>query len=154
MDEGRECRWHRGAAKAHDLALRQQLHPRLVRQGPRLVQRGGDLRCRGCRYAGTGATLHQRERPGEKNIHFKFTSINLDIFREANIPAAQVLRRAADTFGADRLMWGSDIGAASGTYQDMVQRFLDAVVVLSPAKLRAVAHDTGKRVFVKGGVNA
>ena len=65
-----------------------------------------------------------------------------------------MLRRAADTFGADRLMWGSDIGAASGTYQDMVQRFLDAVVVLSPAKSRAVAHDTGKRVFVKGGVNA
>jgi len=25
-------------------------------------------------------------------------------------------------------------------------------VVLSPLELRAVAHDTGKRVFVKGGV--
>ena len=91
---------------------------------------------------------------GEKNIYFKFTSINLDICREANIPAAKVLRRAADMFGADHLMWGSDIGTSSGTYKDMVQRFLDAAVLLSPAELRAVAHDTGKRVFVKGGVNA
>ncbi len=91
---------------------------------------------------------------GEKNIYFKFTSINLDICREANIPAAKVLRRAADMFGADHLMWGSDIGTSSGTYKDMVQRFLDAAAVLSAAELRAVAHDTGKRVFVKGGVNA
>ncbi len=89
---------------------------------------------------------------GEKNIYFKFTSINLDICREAGIPADRVLRRAADMFGADHLMWGSDIGTSSGTYKDMVQRFLDAAVVLGPAELRAVAHDTGKRVFVKGGV--
>lgn len=89
---------------------------------------------------------------GVKNIYFKFTSINLDICREAGIPAERVLRRAADMFGADHLMWGSDIGTSSGTYKDMVQRFLDAAVVLSPKELRAVAHDTGKRVFVKGGV--
>ena len=91
---------------------------------------------------------------GERNIYFKFTSINLDICREAGIPADRVLRRAADMFGADHLMWGSDIGTSSGTYKDMVQRFLDAAVVLEPAELRAVAHDTGKRVFVKGGVKA
>ena len=91
---------------------------------------------------------------GVKNIYFKFTSINLDICREAGIPAERVLRRAADMFGADHLMWGSDIGTSSGTYKDMVQRFLDAAVVLSPKELRAVAHDTGKRVFVKGGVKA
>ncbi len=88
---------------------------------------------------------------GEKNIYFKFTSINLDICREANIPAGRVLRRAADMFGADHVMWGSDIGTSSGTYKDMVRRFLDAAEVLSPAELRAVGHDTGKRVFVKGG---
>ena len=91
---------------------------------------------------------------GEKNIYFKFTSINLDICREANIPADKVLRRAVDMFGCEQLMWGSDIGTSSGTYKDMVQRFLDAAVGLSPAELRALAHDTGKRVFVKGGVKA
>ena len=66
--------------------------------------------------------------------------------------STEVLRRTVDMFGADHLMWESDIGTSSGTCKDMVQRFLDSAVLLSPAELKAVAHDTGKRVFVKGGV--
>ncbi|WP_420224587.1 amidohydrolase family protein [Pigmentiphaga litoralis] len=87
----------------------------------------------------------------EKNISFKFTSINLDILRETNIPSEKVLRLAVDMFGADRIMWGSDIGTSSGTYKDMVQRMLDASVLLNEDEKRAVLHDTGKAVFVKGG---
>jgi len=67
------------------------------------------------------------------------------------VPAEQVLRRAVDLFGADRIMWGSDIGTSSGTYKEMVQRMLDASVLLNDEEKRAVWHDTGKRVFVKGG---
>ena len=88
---------------------------------------------------------------GRANIFLKFTSINLDICREAGIPADRVLRRAVDLFGADHLMWGSDIGTSSGTYRDMVQRMLAASVLLTPAEQRAVWHDTGRRVFAKGG---
>jgi predicted TIM-barrel fold metal-dependent hydrolase len=91
---------------------------------------------------------------GEKNIFFKFTSINLDICREENIPADKVLRRAVDLYGADHVMWGSDIGTSSGTYKEMVQRFIDSAVLLTPPEKAAVFHDTGKRVFVKGGVHA
>lgn len=87
----------------------------------------------------------------EPNIFFKFTSINLDICREANVPADQVLRRAVDLYGADRVMWGSDIGTSSGTYKDMVQRMLEASSRLSETERRAVLHDTGRRVFIKGG---
>lgn len=85
------------------------------------------------------------------NMSFKWTSINLDICREAGIPAEKVLRRAADMYGADRIMWGSDIGTSSGTYEDMVQRALDSARLLSESEQRAVFHDTGRRVFVKGG---
>lgn len=84
-------------------------------------------------------------------ICFKFTSINLDHCREEGFPANQVLRRAVDLFGADRVMWGSDIGTSSGTYKDMVQRMIDASDLLSPEEQRAVWHDTGRRVFAKGG---
>jgi len=88
----------------------------------------------------------------EKNIFFKFTSINLDICREENIPADRLLRRAVDLYGADHVMWGSDIGTSSGTYNDMVQRFLNSAVLLTPEEQRSVFHDTGKRVFIKGGI--
>jgi predicted TIM-barrel fold metal-dependent hydrolase len=87
----------------------------------------------------------------EKNVFFKFTSINLDICRESGVPATKVLRRAVDLYGADRVMWGSDIGTSSGTYKDMVQRMVDASVLLSPAERQAVFHDTGRHVFIKGG---
>jgi predicted TIM-barrel fold metal-dependent hydrolase len=90
----------------------------------------------------------------EPNIYFKFTSINLDIYRESDVPSDKVLRAAVDLFGADRIMWGSDIGTSSGTYKEMVQRILDASVLLTDAEKRAVLHDTGKRVFVKGGMQA
>jgi len=86
-----------------------------------------------------------------KNISFKWTSINLDICREEKFPADQVLRRAVDLYGADRIMWGSDIGTSSGTYKDMVQRAIDSTALLTEAEKRAVFHDTGRRVFVKGG---
>jgi predicted TIM-barrel fold metal-dependent hydrolase len=88
---------------------------------------------------------------GHPRIFFKFTSINLDHCREEGYPANQVLRRAVDLFGADHVMWGSDIGTSSGTYKDMVQRMIVASDLLTPDEQRAVWHDTGRRVFVKGG---
>ena len=88
---------------------------------------------------------------GHERIFFKFTSINLDTCREMGIPADKVLRRAADLFGADHLMWGSDIGTSSGTYADMVQRMIEASHLLTAHEQALVFHDTGRRVFVKGG---
>ncbi|WJF90042.1 amidohydrolase family protein [Paraburkholderia bonniea] len=88
----------------------------------------------------------------EPNIYFKFTSINLDIYRESDVPAEKALRVAVDLFGADRIMWGSDIGTSSGTYKEMVQRMLDASRLLTQEERRAVLYTTGKAVFIKGGV--
>lgn len=98
---------------------------------------------------GLGAE-HERLAPLER-IFFKFTSINLDILRESNVDARAFLRRAADLFGADRIMWGSDIGTSSGTYKDMVARVVAATEHLTPEERRAVLADTARRVFVRGG---
>jgi predicted TIM-barrel fold metal-dependent hydrolase len=91
---------------------------------------------------------------GLPNLWFKFTSINLDLCFAAGQPANKLLRLAVDMYGADRVMWGSDIGTSSGTYADMVQRMIDASDLLTPEEQRAVWHDTGRAVFVKGGHKA
>ena len=101
-----------------------------------------------------GLDARYEQLAGHERIFLKFTSINLDICREAGIPADRVLRRAVDLFGADHLMWGSDIGTSSGTYADMVQRMVEASRLLSADEQRRVWHDTGRRVFVKGGHRA
>jgi L-fuconolactonase len=81
------------------------------------------------------------------NISYKWTSINMDMVREKGFAPAEVLRAAVDFFGADKLMWGSDIGTSSGTYKEMVSRALESTRLLNAEERRKVLHDTGRRVM-------
>lgn len=99
-----------------------------------------------------GLDERYRQLAGKPNLYFKFTSINLDICQASGQDAARLLRLAVDMYGADRIMWGSDIGTSSGTYQGMVDRMLAACALLTPDERKAVCHDTGQSVFVKGGL--
>jgi predicted TIM-barrel fold metal-dependent hydrolase len=82
------------------------------------------------------------------NISVKFTSLNMDVIREQGVAPEDVLRRAVDFFGADKVMWGSDIGTSSGTYKEMVARAIAASALLNAEERRKVLHDTGRRIFV------
>jgi predicted TIM-barrel fold metal-dependent hydrolase len=83
------------------------------------------------------------------NISVKFTSLNMDVIREKGIGPEAVLRRAVDFFGADKVMWGSDIGTSSGTYKEMVARGIASTSLLREAERGKVLHDTGRRVFTR-----
>jgi predicted TIM-barrel fold metal-dependent hydrolase len=81
------------------------------------------------------------------NIYVKWTSLLMDVIREQGVAPEAVLRRAVDYFGADKVMWGSDIGTSSGTYKEMVERAIASTVLLNEEERRKVLHDTGRRVF-------
>jgi len=81
------------------------------------------------------------------NIYVKWTSLIMDVIREQGIAPEAVLRRAVDFYGADKVMWGSDIGTSSGTYKEMVERAIASTVLLTDEERRKVLHDTGRRVF-------
>jgi predicted TIM-barrel fold metal-dependent hydrolase len=83
-----------------------------------------------------------------ENIYLKWTSLIMDVIREQGFKVEEVLRRAVDFFGADKVMWGSDIGTSSGTYGEMVQRAIESTALLSEDERRLVLHDTGRRVFM------
>lgn len=82
------------------------------------------------------------------NIYVKFTSLIMDVIREQGIAPEAVLRRTVDFYGADKVMWGSDIGTSSGTYKEMVERAIASTALLTEDERRQVLHDTGRRVFV------
>jgi len=82
-----------------------------------------------------------------KNIYVKWTSLNMDVIREQGVAPEKVLRRAVDFFGADKVMWGSDIGTSSGTYKEMVERAIASTALLNDEERAKVLHDTGRRVF-------
>lgn len=81
------------------------------------------------------------------NVYVKWTSLNMDAIHLKNIAPEDVLRRTVDFFGADKVMWGSDIGTSSGTYKDMIQRARASARHLTADEQRKVMHDTGRRVF-------
>jgi predicted TIM-barrel fold metal-dependent hydrolase len=80
------------------------------------------------------------------NISYKFTSLNMDVIRERGFRPEDVLRRVVDVFGADKVMWGSDIGTSSGSYAEMIERAKDSTKLLTEEERRKVLHDTGRRV--------
>ncbi|MGD9809786.1 MAG: amidohydrolase [Sphingobium sp.] len=83
-----------------------------------------------------------------KNISVKFTSLSMDVIREKGVAPERVLRRTVDFYGADRTMWGSDIGTSSGTYKMMVARAIEATKLLTEEERRKVLHDTGRRIML------
>jgi len=82
------------------------------------------------------------------NIAVKFTSLSMDVIREKGVAPEAVLRRTVDFYGADRTMWGSDIGTSSGTYKSMVARAIEATRLLDEDERRKVLHDTGRRIML------
>ncbi|MFT3907688.1 MAG: amidohydrolase family protein [Steroidobacteraceae bacterium] len=87
----------------------------------------------------------------QKNIYYKFTSINLGNLRAANVPAPDFVRRLVDVYGADHVLWGSDAANTGGTYHDLVAGIVATTTKLNDTEKRKVLHDTGKGVFVRGG---
>jgi len=81
------------------------------------------------------------------NVYVKWTCINMDVAYVNGVDSAKLLRAVVDFFGADKVMWGSDIGTSSGTYKEMVQRGIDSTSLLTEEERAKVLHDTGRRVF-------
>jgi len=82
------------------------------------------------------------------NVSFKFTEINVERMLEGGVDPAQVVRRMADTFGAGRLMWGSDVGQSlQWPFADKVAHAHSAAALLDPAERAAFLHDNAARVY-------
>lgn len=83
----------------------------------------------------------------QPNLFFKFSATNLYILEEAKIPERPYMRFLVDRVGAKRILWGSDIGTAGGSYLELTQRARAATANLTPAEQRQVLRETGMTVF-------
>lgn len=82
-----------------------------------------------------------------RDVFFKFTTKSMVELRQAGISAADALRHFVDVFGADRIMWGSDIGNQPLGYSEMVALAHAAAAGLSAQERAQVFCDTGRQVF-------
>jgi predicted TIM-barrel fold metal-dependent hydrolase len=81
------------------------------------------------------------------NIHFKWTTNVIDELKAQGRSTSVFLRSAADRFGIDRLMWGSDCGNTLRPYADMVDDAIASTDALTAAERRSVLHDNGSMMF-------
>ncbi len=82
------------------------------------------------------------------NVYFKITEINFERCVAAKVRAARIVRRLADSFGPDRLIWGSDMGQSMlWTYPEKTQMAREAADSLDDDERRAFLHHNAARVY-------
>lgn len=82
------------------------------------------------------------------NVHFKLTEINLENLDEAGQDAAELVRRMADVFGAERLVWGSDVGqSVRWAFDQKCAMGRSAGALLSDAERALFYRDTAARIY-------
>lgn len=84
---------------------------------------------------------------GLPNVHFKWTTNVIDELKAQGRSPAVFLRLAADSFGIERLMWGSDCGNTLRPYAEMVADAIASTAELSDGERRRVLHDNGFAMF-------
>ena len=82
-----------------------------------------------------------------RGVHVKFTTIPLGRLHAAGIDAAPILARVLELFGAERIMWGSDITQTPGSYAYMVDLARKAVRQLDTRTQEALLGGTAQRVY-------
>lgn len=82
------------------------------------------------------------------NVYFKITEINMERLAAANVRPAHLARRMVDSFGPDRLMWGSDVGQSMrSSYEEKVAAARTATDWLTPEESRKFLYDNAARIY-------
>ncbi len=90
-----------------------------------------------------------------RNIYWKLTSFHITgQLDRAGVNLKDFFDYVKDLYGADRMMWGSDLGNTPGTLDEhytLLQRALDATAHWTYAERKALFFDTPYRLFRPGG---
>jgi L-fuconolactonase len=81
------------------------------------------------------------------STHLMLSMINLKRWATDGMEAAPVIDRVIALFGADRVMWGSDVGNTPGGYGDIITAAQTACAGLTSGDLEDVFHNTAARIY-------
>lgn len=79
------------------------------------------------------------------NLVMKVSTINL----ESEADPASYMAQLVNQFGAERIIWGSDVGQSRANYGAMVDVLRDATARLSDEAQRAIRHENASRIYGK-----
>jgi L-fuconolactonase len=82
-------------------------------------------------------------------VYQKFTAINFARLAGLNLPLAPVVNRVVKEFGAERVMWGSDVAQSAGAYADLVAMAKASTAELTEKQRQCVLKDTAAGIYTK-----
>ncbi len=83
------------------------------------------------------------------NVHIKFTEITLERIKDKGADPADFVRSLADRFGADRLMWGSDLGQSEWPYVEKASAARASAAKLNAGERHAFLYSTADRIYTR-----
>jgi L-fuconolactonase len=83
------------------------------------------------------------------HVHFKVTDINFDRLEDKHFDSAAFVRALADRFGAERLLWGSDVGQSPASYKEKLERLHASARTLSEQERAQFFGGTAHRLYGK-----
>jgi len=86
-----------------------------------------------------------------RNVYYKYTTLLIEQLQEAKVPLAGFVEYIARVYGADHIVWGSDVGNSEVDVLEYVRHALDSAKGLPLKQQRAIFYDTAAAVFIPGG---
>ena len=83
------------------------------------------------------------------HVHFKVTDINFDRLEDGHFDSTAFVRELADRFGAERLLWGSDVGQSPAPYHEKLERLHASARLLSERERALFFGGTACRLYGK-----
>lgn len=98
-----------------------------------------------------GLSPEHRALTRHKNVFYKYTTLLIEQLHAAHVPFKPFLEHMVQTFGANQMVWGSDVGNTPGSMLMWVQHALDSASGLPLAQQKALFWDTAERTHIPGG---
>jgi len=86
-----------------------------------------------------------------ENVYYKYTTFLIQMLLADDTPLEDFLTYSVDNFGADHMVWGSDIGNSEVDELLFVQHARDSASGLELSQQKAIFHDTATGLFIPGG---
>lgn len=86
-----------------------------------------------------------------KNVYYKYTTLLIEQLHEAKVDPTKFMHHMVSVYGADHMVWGTDIGNSEVDLVEYTKHALDSTEGLSLAQRKAIFYDTAMKVFVPGG---
>jgi L-fuconolactonase len=86
-----------------------------------------------------------------ENLHFKFTTHNVRESKQGQSTQAQFARKVVDTFGAQRIAWGSNFPASIGSLKDHLAEAFEATAALTANEKEWIFSRTAHALYPKLG---